>query len=65
MRVKVQSCNDNSLRKKCHLLVLMCNRCGVLSTYTQLAQPARLLLEYTGTKYEDKFYVCGEGNSSA
>ncbi|XP_029292430.1 glutathione S-transferase Mu 3-like [Cottoperca gobio] len=25
-----------------------------------LAQPARLLLEYTGTKYEDKFYVCGE-----
>lgn len=26
----------------------------------QLAQPIRLLLEYTGTKYEDKFYVCGE-----
>ncbi|XP_031142610.1 glutathione S-transferase Mu 3-like isoform X2 [Sander lucioperca] len=25
-----------------------------------LAQPARLLLEYTGTKYEDKFYICGE-----
>jgi len=25
-----------------------------------LAQPIRLLLEYTGTKYEDKFYVCGE-----
>ncbi|KAM7404603.1 hypothetical protein PAMP_011936 [Pampus punctatissimus] len=25
-----------------------------------LAQPVRLLLEYTGTKYEDKFYVCGE-----
>ncbi|KAK5923554.1 hypothetical protein CgunFtcFv8_000513 [Champsocephalus gunnari] len=25
-----------------------------------LAQPARLLLEYTGTKYENKFYVCGE-----
>ncbi|XP_060913843.1 glutathione S-transferase Mu 4-like [Labrus mixtus] len=25
-----------------------------------LAQPARLLLEYTGTKYEDKFYCCGE-----
>ncbi|XP_076022604.1 glutathione S-transferase Mu 3-like [Genypterus blacodes] len=25
-----------------------------------LAQPARLLLEYTGTQYEDKFYVCGE-----
>lgn len=28
----------------------------------QLAQPARLLLEYTGTEYENKFYVCGEGN---
>ncbi|KAJ8370233.1 hypothetical protein SKAU_G00102610 [Synaphobranchus kaupii] len=25
-----------------------------------LAQPIRLLLEYTGTKYEDKFYSCGE-----
>ncbi|XP_044208623.1 glutathione S-transferase Mu 4-like [Thunnus albacares] len=25
-----------------------------------LAQPIRLLMEYTGTKYEDKFYVCGE-----
>ncbi|XP_059902614.1 glutathione S-transferase Mu 3-like [Gadus macrocephalus] len=25
-----------------------------------LAQPIRLLLEFTGTKYEDKFYVCGE-----
>ncbi|XP_068589232.1 glutathione S-transferase Mu 3-like [Cebidichthys violaceus] len=25
-----------------------------------LAQPARLLLEYTGSKYENKFYVCGE-----
>jgi len=25
-----------------------------------LAQPIRLLLEYTDTKYEDKFYVCGE-----
>ncbi|XP_061843724.1 glutathione S-transferase mu, tandem duplicate 1 [Nerophis lumbriciformis] len=25
-----------------------------------LAQPIRLLLEYTGTPYEDKFYVCGE-----
>ncbi|XP_068601183.1 glutathione S-transferase mu, tandem duplicate 1 [Brachionichthys hirsutus] len=25
-----------------------------------LAQPIRLLLEYTGTKYEDKFYTCGE-----
>ncbi|KAK2851302.1 hypothetical protein Q5P01_007578 [Channa striata] len=25
-----------------------------------LAQPIRLLLEYTGTKYEDKYYVCGE-----
>ncbi|XP_062396418.1 glutathione S-transferase Mu 1-like [Sardina pilchardus] len=25
-----------------------------------LAQPIRLLLEYTATKYEDKFYVCGE-----
>lgn len=25
-----------------------------------LAQPARLLLEYTGTEYEDKFYRCGE-----
>lgn len=25
-----------------------------------LAQPIRLLLEYTGTSYEDKFYVCGE-----
>nr|XP_020473748.1 glutathione S-transferase Mu 3-like [Monopterus albus] len=23
-------------------------------------QPIRLLLEYTGTKYEDKFYKCGE-----
>lgn len=30
-------------------------------TPMQLAQPIRLLLEYTGTKYEDKFYVCGEG----
>ncbi|KAJ3585841.1 hypothetical protein NHX12_012249 [Muraenolepis orangiensis] len=25
-----------------------------------LAQPIRLLLEYTDTKYEDKLYVCGE-----
>ncbi|XP_076859928.1 glutathione S-transferase Mu 3-like [Brachyhypopomus gauderio] len=25
-----------------------------------LAQPIRLLLEYTGTEYEDKFYSCGE-----
>nr|XP_015822945.2 glutathione S-transferase Mu 3 [Nothobranchius furzeri] len=24
------------------------------------AQPIRLLLEYTGTKYQEKFYVCGE-----
>ncbi|KAI4902297.1 hypothetical protein NFI96_034724 [Prochilodus magdalenae] len=24
------------------------------------AQPIRLLLEYTGTKYEEKFYSCGE-----
>ncbi|KAK8739209.1 hypothetical protein OTU49_003533 [Cherax quadricarinatus] len=24
-----------------------------------LAQPIRLLLEYTGTEFEDKFYVCG------
>ncbi|XP_047440299.1 glutathione S-transferase Mu 3-like [Mugil cephalus] len=24
------------------------------------AQPIRLMLEYTGTKYEEKFYVCGE-----
>lgn len=31
-------------------------------TLLQLAQPARLLLEYTGTKYENKFYVCGEGD---
>lgn len=30
------------------------------SDLVQLAQPIRLLLEYTGTKYEDKFYVCGE-----
>lgn len=27
----------------------------------QLAQPIRLLLEYTGTTYEDKFFSCGEG----
>ncbi|XP_029974072.1 glutathione S-transferase Mu 3-like [Salarias fasciatus] len=25
-----------------------------------IGQPIRLLLEYTGTNYEDKFYVCGE-----
>uniref|UniRef100_A0A8C9TET8 glutathione transferase n=1 Tax=Scleropages formosus TaxID=113540 RepID=A0A8C9TET8_SCLFO len=25
-----------------------------------LAQPIRLLLEYTGTSYEEKFYSCGE-----
>lgn len=25
-----------------------------------LAQPIRLLLEYTGEEYEDKYYVCGE-----
>ncbi|KAJ8017230.1 hypothetical protein DPEC_G00015650 [Dallia pectoralis] len=25
-----------------------------------LAQPIRLLLEYTGTKYEDQLYACGE-----
>ncbi|TNN82939.1 Glutathione S-transferase Mu 3 [Liparis tanakae] len=29
-----------------------------------LAQPARLLLEYTGSKYEDKLYVCGEGGET-
>ncbi len=50
----------------------MCKRVGKPENITnlfhpslisgQLAQPARLLLEYTGTKYEDKFYVCGEGN---
>lgn len=34
-----------------------------LWTYLQLAQPARLLLEYTGTEYEDKFYRCGEGKA--
>lgn len=28
----------------------------------QLAQPVRLLLEYTGTEYENKLYTCGEGN---
>ncbi|XP_043102504.1 glutathione S-transferase Mu 4-like [Puntigrus tetrazona] len=27
----------------------------------ELAQPIRLLLEYTGTKYEEKFYPCGDG----
>lgn len=32
--------------------------------FVQLAQPARLLLEYTGTKYENKFYVCGEGKDT-
>nr|SAY41336.1 glutathione S-transferase [Gammarus pulex] len=26
-----------------------------------LAQPIRLLLEYTNTVFEDKYYVCGEG----
>ncbi|XP_056629359.1 glutathione S-transferase Mu 3-like [Triplophysa dalaica] len=26
-----------------------------------LAQPIRLLLEYTGSKYEEKLYSCGEG----
>uniref|UniRef100_A0A3B5L5S5 glutathione transferase n=1 Tax=Xiphophorus couchianus TaxID=32473 RepID=A0A3B5L5S5_9TELE len=25
-----------------------------------LAQPIRLLLEYTGTEYDEKFYTCGE-----
>ncbi|KAK2722664.1 glutathione S-transferase Mu 5-like [Artemia franciscana] len=28
-----------------------------------LAQPIRLLLAYTGTDFEDKYYVCGEGPS--
>uniref|UniRef100_A0A3B4A9M3 glutathione transferase n=1 Tax=Periophthalmus magnuspinnatus TaxID=409849 RepID=A0A3B4A9M3_9GOBI len=28
-----------------------------------LAQPIRLLLEYTGTCYEEKFYTCGEVNA--
>ncbi|KAK7878554.1 hypothetical protein WMY93_030390 [Mugilogobius chulae] len=28
-----------------------------------LAQPIRLLLEYTGTSYEDKLYSCGEAPS--
>lgn len=32
--------------------------------FLQLAQPIRLLLEYTGEEYEDKYYVCGEGNLS-
>ncbi|KAM9786098.1 glutathione S-transferase Mu 4-like [Neosynchiropus ocellatus] len=26
-----------------------------------LAQPIRLLLEYTGVKYVDKYYICGDG----
>lgn len=26
---------------------------------SQLAQPIRLLLEYTGTEYEEKIYDCG------
>lgn len=34
----------------------------VFRIHLQLAQPARLLLEYTGTKYENKFFSCGEGN---
>ncbi|MGH0156144.1 UNVERIFIED_CONTAM: hypothetical protein FKN15_031192 [Acipenser sinensis] len=29
-----------------------------------LAQPVRLLLEYTGTQYEEKLYSCGEDNPS-
>lgn len=28
---------------------------------SQLAHSIRLLLEYTGTPYEDKHYSCGEG----
>ncbi len=27
--------------------------------FYQLAQPIRLLLAYTGTEFEDKYYVCG------
>lgn len=34
-----------------------------LWTFLQLAQPVRLLLEYTGIEYEDKFYRCGEGKT--
>ncbi|XP_061128500.1 glutathione S-transferase Mu 3-like [Syngnathus typhle] len=29
-----------------------------------LAQPIRLLLEYTGTSYEDKLFSCGEGGET-
>ncbi|KAM3617784.1 uncharacterized protein V6R79_011166 [Siganus canaliculatus] len=32
---------------------------GLLDRF-EIAQPIRLLLEYTGTNYVDKFYVCGE-----
>lgn len=30
--------------------------------HLQLGQHIRLLLEYTRDKYEEKQYVCGEGN---
>ena len=35
----------------------------ILHTFTvkQLAQPARLLLKYTGTEFEDKRYEQGDG----
>ncbi len=36
-----------------------CYGCHLI--WLKLAQPIRLLLEYTGTKYEEKFYSCGEG----
>uniref|UniRef100_A0A3P9IUP1 glutathione transferase n=1 Tax=Oryzias latipes TaxID=8090 RepID=A0A3P9IUP1_ORYLA len=44
-------------------VLLTCSLVTKLSSYSepvQLAHPTRLLLEYTGAKYEEKTYVCGE-----
>lgn len=45
--------SDSDLLRRSRPLTVPCRRA------LQLAQPIRLLLEYTGEKYEDKKYVCG------
>lgn len=39
--------------------MLLTRHFKIIVLFPQLAQPIRMLLAYTETKYEDKYYVCG------
>ncbi len=47
------------------IVMLLLTRLSLLMMLTmlQLAQPIRLLLEYTGTKFEDRLLACGPAPS--